>query len=424
MHSAVALEGKGLKKNIFILCFFVFSVSVFGQTIKAEKDLLCKIPLGYGENEVYYYATEEYWKKPKGVYINQDGELVFCFLTSNKDDNLLKSCSCSFIRNKFNVSLEDRFYNFSMGTLTGQNLCTYNVDVTTGSVFTYIDNGFKKVELSGFKKPGNGNNIEYIPVEKGFLVDSSFRTRDANIVGIEIENGRQVRIINKYELNDWLKTQKGNFEVKSDYLLYKNGMIYSNRITSDELFKIVARLPSGHCIYTKDQATSEFLSVFVITRPTGEYELEVEIPWAINLETFDGCYYDFSFGNYGEMYALITPEIKDADEPYNHTFTKGNAELVCVRNYLKYFGVLTDDRIRLRSESTTSSESLGTYPINTGFRILEKGTKQETIGGDTGVWYKVRLLDGKEGWFFGAYVRDLYDGPGTPLPWPNVADWK
>lgn len=77
----------------------------------------------------------------------------------------------------------------------------------------------------------------------------------------------------------------------------------------------------------------------------------------------------------------------------------------------------------MRSGPTTSSESLGTYPINTGFRILEKGTKQETIGGDTGVWYKVRLLDGKEGWFFGAYVRDLYDGPGTQLPWPNVADW-
>ena len=53
----------------------------------------------------------------------------------------------------------------------------------------------------------------------------------------------------------------------------------------------------------------------------------------------------------------------------------------------------------------------------------ETGTKEETIGGQTSVWYKVRLLDGKEGWFFGAFVDNLYDGPGTPPPWPNVPDW-
>ena len=111
------------------------------------------------------------------------------------------------------------------------------------------------------------------------------------------------------------------------------------------------------------------------------------------------------------------------DQPYNGNFTKGNAELIAVRNYLKYFGILNDDRIRLRKGPGTNTESLGTYPIKTGFRILEKSGVKQTIGGITDEWIKVRLLDGTEGYFFGPYIQNLYDGPGTPLPWPNVADW-
>ncbi len=95
-----------------------------------------------------------------------------------------------------------------------------------------------------------------------------------------------------------------------------------------------------------------------------------------------------------------------------------------VRNYLKYFGRLNDNNVRLRKGPSSFSESLGTYPNKTGFRILEKGTAEETIGGRKNVWYKVRLLDGTEGWFFGTFVHNLYDGPnGDPPPWPNVADW-
>jgi hypothetical protein len=46
------------------------------------------------------------------------------------------------------------------------------------------------------------------------------------------------------------------------------------------------------------------------------------------------------------------------------------------------------------------------------------------IAGVKNVWYKVRLLDGKEGWFFGSFVANLYDGPnGKAPPWPNVPDW-
>jgi len=100
------------------------------------------------------------------------------------------------------------------------------------------------------------------------------------------------------------------------------------------------------------------------------------------------------------------------------------ADLVVYRNHLKLFGRLNADRVRLRKEPNTTSAIVGTYPVKTGFRILETGTTQETIGGKTAPWIKVRLLDGKEGWFFGAFVANLYDGPdGSPPPWPNVPDW-
>ncbi|ULQ61177.1 SH3 domain-containing protein [Brucepastera parasyntrophica] len=121
-----------------------------------------------------------------------------------------------------------------------------------------------------------------------------------------------------------------------------------------------------------------------------------------------------SEGRYGGKYY-------DVPHPF---ITDKPAELVVVRNYLKYFGRLNDDRVRLRAEPSTNAAVVGTYPVKTGFRILEKGTREETIAGDTDVWYKVRLLDGTEGWFFGAFVHNLYDGPdGSPPPWPNVPDW-
>ena len=131
----------------------------------------------------------------------------------------------------------------------------------------------------------------------------------------------------------------------------------------------------------------------------------------------------FTESNYGEMYALVTPECKYSEGEWFPNFTKGNAELIAVRNYLKYFGILNDNRIRLRKGPGTDSESLGTYPVKTGFRILEDSGVKQTIDGKTYTWIKVRLLDGTEGYFYGQYVQNLYEGPGLPLPWSNIPDW-
>lgn len=48
--------------------------------------------------------------------------------------------------------------------------------------------------------------------------------------------------------------------------------------------------------------------------------------------------------------------------------------------------------------------------VKTGFQILEDSGVKQTIEGVTKTWIKVRLLDGTEGYFFGQYVQNLYDG--------------
>ena len=224
------------------------------------------------------------------------------------------------------------------------------------------------------------------------------------------------------EVPKLVSQMKNEQEVREDGKLYKNGIIYSRKVIR-KVRGMVARLKSGHCVCPTSENELNTIKKFLITRPTGEIEFEIEIPWAFDRNEQKGCFYDWSFGNYGEMYALCAPLAQSLDQPYNGNFTKGNAELIVVRNYLKYFGILNDDRIRLRKGPGTDTESLGTYPVKTGFRILEDSGVNQTIDGVNSEWIKVRLLDGTEGYFFGQYVQNLYDGPGTPLPWPNVPDW-
>lgn len=69
-------------------------------------------------------------------------------------------------------------------------------------------------------------------------------------------------------------------------------------------------------------------------------------------------------------------------------------------------GYLNDDRIRLRKGPGTGTDSLGTYPINTTFTILENSGVMQTIDGVTDEWIKVRLSDGTEGYFYGQYVSE------------------
>lgn len=261
----------------------------------------------------------------------------------------------------------------------------------------------------------------YYPVENGLLIEYVGQDNGPYRLGVEVNSDLTTNVISKFDSKDWLEKQKGNYKIFNNKI-YKNNMLWTPN-DNYELGAYIGRLKSGHCIFaTYDNPQDLYMREFVITRPDGTIEISLEIPWsASNIYEEGKSFYSWSFGNWGELYSLIAPPI-DSEGYWNNG--KKEIELVVSRNYLKYFGILNDDRIRLRKGPGTNTESLGTYPIKTGFRILETSGVKQTIGGVTDEWIKVRLLDGTEGYFFGQYVQNLYDGPGTPLPWPNVADWE
>jgi hypothetical protein len=225
------------------------------------------------------------------------------------------------------------------------------------------------------------------------------------------------------EMRDWISTKTGGYSIRNDGLLYQNGMQYSAIVPesiSDPIYRYLGRLLSGHVLWGEGGNAEE--RRYTIARPDGEIELSFAVPWhAAN--HWGETPFVVSSGPWCELYYLIAPPWKENTNYY--TPVEGlPAELVVIRNHLSYFGRLNDGGVRLRREPSTEAAIFGIYPIKTGFRILEKGATEETIAGQTSVWYKVRLLDGKEGWFFGAFVQNLYEGPnGKAPPWPNVADW-
>ena len=294
--------------------------------------------------------------------------------------------------------------------LDGFIICTAHSYI--GYVKDYTREFISEYENDNSQVDFEGEDLHrYYPVEKG-VVFEWIRSKGSIFLGLEIENYKYKRTIPAEGLNKWLKGQKGNYEIRKDNLLYRNGTRWSSEM------KMCARLRSGHTV-DYGYGGGESTKYFKIYRPDGTEEMTLEVPWS---HTEAGCYpYRWCFGNYGELYALIAPEWNQ--KPGYVAADGKEAELVAVRNYLKYFGILNDDHIRLRKGPGTDTESLGTYPAKTGFRILENSGVKQTIDGVNSEWIKVRLLDGTEGYFFGQYVQNLYDGPGTPLPWPNVPDW-
>ncbi|MCP4231750.1 MAG: SH3 domain-containing protein [bacterium] len=74
-------------------------------------------------------------------------------------------------------------------------------------------------------------------------------------------------------------------------------------------------------------------------------------------------------------------------------------------------GVITVPALNIRDEASTSGKVIGKVSLGDRVTILEEGST-ETIGGDTGTWYKVSAPNGDQGWVFGAYVK-LDSGGGT-----------
>jgi hypothetical protein len=417
-------------KLFFSVTILMLAVNcLFSQEkITAVKEKITSLKLGSSELELSYECNEEGFYSPKGPMIDEKGNMLLYPEAGNGAyDYLLQ------IDHNGTVSKRELFPIMKeWGGAT-------SLQLVSQQGYIQLNNVCIDLSESGYGSAFYPHEIEDIPVSRetryyplpfGSYMES---ISPPFIYSTEAQNGHTMKVRNLEETRKWLSTQPSGFSVGEDGLLYRNGMVWSAKQPDGYPGEYLGRLASGHAIWGSDSGVG--VRKFYITNSKGEIEADLYIPWASDEKRWsqsEGRPYNYGIGPWGEIYCLIPPPYKAAPDyvagPDTLEFftpdTSKPAELVVVRNHLKYFGRLNDDKVRLRKGPSTSTESLGSYPVKTGFRILEKGTAEETIGGQKNVWYKVRLLDGTEGWFFGAFVHNLYDGPdGNPPPWPNVADW-
>jgi hypothetical protein len=411
-----------VKKNISFLLLLLISCFVWSQVIKAEKEHIISLIVGDGSGMIKFASTEEGLYSSGPPSVDKDGIIFFYpqlvdFIIEIKNRKMFtldfpSDYSITSTPNLYPFVSQRGFYGYSFhpGEQEYQLQLNSSTKGVAGNIYYYMPWGIY-CEYKGYEGEVGFGTVEYKPLLFSGLesVSKEYTFRDEN------------------KTRAWLPTQPGGFSIGDDGLLYRNGMIWS-AVQVEPGYgtrHYLGKLMSGHNLWSGG-VDSDSPSKYIISDSRGKVELIIEIPWGRDKATDPESsfrIYNYGIGPWGEIYALIAPSWKDGAEYYVPTPGE-SAELVVVRNHLKYFGRLNDGGVRLRKEPNTTSDILGTYPNKTGFRILEKGTKEEAIGGQKNVWYKVRLLDGTEGWFFGAFVHNLYDGPnGNPPPWPNVPDW-
>ncbi len=423
-----------VRKNILVVCLFFSSICLFAQEIiQAQKEILGRTTIGKSNNQVEYFTNDEGFFSPNGPFIDGNGILYF-FPTYDR------SYLITFDGKEFqSQSLTENIPDFDKLISTGYTFTSQEGTIESpgnGLTFNFYNNKFRAEPFDWGEEKVRAHDYRLTPVPHGMFLES--KEKGVRLIAEFLETGN-ISIYNTENAKSWLPTQPGGFSIGEDGLLYKNGILWSAVKPADVShgWEYCGKLASGHSVW-RGGGWSYAPGEFLITDSQGRTELEITIPWMVQpgesaSEEKKEYQYNYGLGPWGELYCLLPPDFeitgrgRDGEGSYMPVFgpdPTGTAELVVVRNHLKYFGRLNDDKVRLRKGPSTSTESLGTYPVKTGFRILEKGTAEETIGGQKNVWYKVRLLDGTEGWFFGAFVHNLYDGPnGNPPPWPNVADW-
>ena len=402
--------------KLSIMYFLLFCGCAFSQEIiTAEKEKITSLKLGSSELELSYECNEEGFYSPNGPMIDEKGNMLLYPEAGNGAyDHLIQIDHSGTVskRELFPIMKEWRgatslLFVSQQGYVQLNNVCIVLSEAGYGSAF--YPHEVEDIPVS--------RETRYYPLPFGSYMES---IRPPFIYSTEAQNGHTMKVRNLEETKSWLQTQPGGFSIGEDGLLYRNGVLWSAvkpKGKENKDWTYLGRLMSGHAIWCYNPASAA--NCFTIVDAKGNIELTVKVPVQSR--------FNYGLGPWGELYYLFAPPMDRRLDQLNDYYEPEPgipAELVVVRNHLKYFGRLNDDKVRLRKGPSTSTESLGTYPVKTGFRILEKGTAEETIGGQKNVWYKVRLLDGTEGWFFGAFVHNLYDGPnGNPPPWPNVADW-
>jgi len=66
------------------------------------------------------------------------------------------------------------------------------------------------------------------------------------------------------------------------------------------------------------------------------------------------------------------------------------------------------DNVRLRREPTTKSKVFRRIPAGTMVRIIDRSAKKQSISNMYDYWYKIKLINGMEGWIYGFYLRTSF----------------
>lgn len=408
----------------------IIGSSIFSQEfLLAQKEVLGEIEIGVGKGIIQYQSSDEGFYSPNGPIVDREGRLLF-YPSTTRDDLLVWSNKKWSHQALFKIMKD---WSSSTYLFASQEGFVMLGDIAIiplqndKDYFFYPGQGLKSIPAS--------SDVKSFTMPFGTFTVS---TRPPFTYSTELLSDKSVKVRDLEETRAWLPTQPGGFTIGDDGLLYRNGMIWSAVKPKDGTrgWQYIGKLASGHSIWCGGGISAP--TVFLITDSRGNTELEIKVPWMAqpgdkSTPEKNAYLYNYGLGPWGELYCLLPPGFKNVGGikdgaggflPHFEPDPSDSAELVVVRNHLKYFGRLNDSNVRLRKGPTTSSDIIGTYSNKMGFRILQKSDKEETIMGQKNYWYKVRLLDGTEGWFFGTFVHILYDGPtGNPPPWPNVPDW-
>jgi len=415
-----------VKKFIVIAMVAIIGLGLFSQPVMGNPEKLANIPLGSEELQVTYSLDDEGFFSPGSPYVDSLGRVLFGSKRNNSRVLMLVGGDWQSV-DPNNTKKPPQMISSIIASQQGMGIVSSIQYVTKGDKYITYDFDTKENTFDADSETMN------TPTPFGAILFSD-KSKTGIAVVFDVKNPQNdFYIIDQDHIKAWLSAQPGGFSIGSDGFLYHNNTLWSVVRPTDSTggTRFIGRLMSGHLVWMGQEIDQE--RYIVISNTKGKTEIIVELPWGANDNSNSTYLYKSGLGPWGELYCLLPPpfiitrETKNAEghkTPVYEPDPKGKTELVVVRNYLKYFGRLNDSNVRLRKDPTTTADILGTYPAKTGFRILEKGMKEETIAGAKNVWYKVRLLDGKVGWFFGSFVANLYDGPnGKAPPWPNVPDW-
>lgn len=407
-------------KSFYCKICLIFMVSVFAFSEVAEKEILARIPIGEEGISVgfEYYKYYENIKvsKPLGPFVFPNGEIIVS--DKRKKDGLseyylYKNGEWKTFFSKVNLNAEVLYYRGEYSDTSFPRKMFINKQVINDYI-RYKDEAFHYL----------GKESSTFVLDKDFLIEF-LQGDDFNLYQFNKDTplGQEV-LIDKTETSSFLEKKSKKYRMNQSGILVDINNPKNIKFDSSSYLRVSPSYCDREIDFLHGFSFKNSFSdwkgpnAFYICNEKDDIESEILIPWM--LKSYNDIRYAYSFviGEFGEIYCIIPskPVMEKFNIGHGETFyidmpawKDGYAEIVVIRNHLKNYGILIDENIVLRQDSTKKSEKLGLFEKGTIFKILSKDSNIVEVDGITGSWYKVRLGSGQEGYFFGAYVMNLFD---------------